>query len=842
MEQFPELPFGLWSILDKCLAKDPEERYASMAEFGAACRSLVEELAEDSQLMRIELRTALPQVRKAARKPGAPKKLRILQDEVESALAGGEESNYQSLNRLIAGLADQHRLLCPDSGSSPFAPPGPLVTVLSSEVPGDRARAGTLEASAGTSQVQGPNPAVYSDESDATRPATTERPGSPGLSIVQGVVSLGIEGGQKVGITRFEKREPEERRSSPGLQGKPYAQSPANPSLPAGTNGESQPAGARGKDRVSELLSEIDQGQESTRKTVEDFLRGRQARQSTNNENAMAPRPLQRASARTRKAPSPPGREAAEAAVAEEAGFAKGEAHPRLAGALKEFGLIVNRLAGMRTDISTALRHRETWSAAAWICAATGLLALAVAIPYWIQTHNNSLSGNALTSGMRPAAASSSPGSIPPPEATANAKQDRENSAHRGVLLEEAQALHAAGRLEESKVFLNRLLELDPGNQPALQERDAIEAESEASREQERTAQSVQKLLAGASSAIKAGNLQKANADLDKADQLQPGLADVATLRKRVQARKLELGRIPASGQEKQRELAQTHADAETRTAQAEELFRQGKYTEALTTLDGLPAQVEPSPQTQELRSRAAEMQHSLEVYEAALSAGKHSEALAALEKAERLNPTDPNLSTLRRRADTVAVSGSATLSVYPIGAAGTLMFDDKPIGANGEVIRQPVPVGRHRLTARNSQGLEVADYFDFHEGQEGSLIYDVARKLLRPASEADRDLISRNKARQQVYRLAVEHSHGLFRGSCKGDLIVSYDNVEYRPSTGYHGFRLPLKNLKLRIENRNAILLTAADDKEFMVFKIQDDETAEALKKMWDELAALDK
>ncbi len=833
VDRFPELPFGVWSILDKCLAKDVEERFATMTDFGAACRGLVEELAEDSQLMRIELRTALPRLRKAARKPGAPKRLKSLQNDVENALAGGDESNYQSLNRLIASLAEQHRVLSPDSDSVfPMLPVLPGATCF--ELPEDPSR--------GATRVPGPDTALAGSALDERQPAPAELSNGSSFGNTHGNVSAAGERRQNFGVTRFGAKASDEppplTRSSEKSPVKPLTYSSPQTS----TDRKSPPPGAFGKDRVSELLIEIDEGQESTRKTVENFLRGRQARQSGGDDNPMVPVSPRSASARPVNVLSPLGPQSALPGGIVGPGTSPIWSYARLvAVARRLWRLAVSRL-GTWIDLSTALGRREVWSAALWICAAAGLLALAVAIPYWIQTRNgpqvakSPVPGNPQVATLTPVASTESA------DANPNPGSEGADAARKGVLLQEAQALRAAGRVDESKAFLNRLLELDPGNQPAQKELDSIQGEADSAKLQESGTQSVQRLLAAASSAIKAGNLLKAGTDLDKAERAKPGLAETAALRKRLQARKLELDKSAATEQERQRELAQSQADDRTLSGRAMELYQQGKYADALTILNSQRVQAQPSPLTQEMRNRALEMQRMLEDFESALTAGKHSEALAALENAERLNPTDPNLPGLRRRAEAGSTSGSATLSLYSIGEAAALMFDDKPIGANGEVVNQAVPAGRHKITARNAQGQDVALYFDLNASLENVLVYDVSGQVLRRATEADRDLISRNKTRQQVYRFQVVHSHGFLRGSCKGDLIVSQAGVEYRPLTGFDAFKKPLKSLILRIENKNAVLLTVEEGKEFMVFKIQDPESAQSLKKIWDELASIEK
>jgi len=121
-------------------------------------------------------------------------------------------------------------------------------------------------------------------------------------------------------------------------------------------------------------------------------------------------------------------------------------------------------------------------------------------------------------------------------------------------------------------------------------------------------------------------------------------------------------------------------------------------------------------------------------------------------------------------------------------------------------------------------------------------MVYEVAKQVMRPMTEADRELMNRNKAKQQVHRFDVEHTHGLFRGSCRGELLVSYFDVIYRPITGSHGFNIPFKTLKVRAEDKNVVLVFAMDSREFSSFKVQDAQTALSLKQLWDDLSSLDR
>jgi tetratricopeptide (TPR) repeat protein len=336
--------------------------------------------------------------------------------------------------------------------------------------------------------------------------------------------------------------------------------------------------------------------------------------------------------------------------------------------------------------------------------------------------------------------------------------------------------------------------------------------------------------------------LDAAQASLEKAERMQPGQPEVGALRKRLEAKKAEAALNAARDQERLQEESNRRIAAEVQTTQAEELFRHGRYEEALAIAEEQLRQDASQARPGDLRLRAGEAQRWLKSFESAMSAGKPFDALTAFERLEHVNPLDPNLPALKRRLESNSRTGHASLSIFPLGDAAGLLLDDRGVGTNGELAEHSVPAGRHRIAARNGHGPEVSISYDFADGQRVFLVYDVARQFLRPMTESDREAMSRSKARQRTESFAAEHIHGIFRGSCKGSLIVGFHDVVYRPDSGDHGFNMPFNALKLRIENRTATLLFAADNRTFESYRLQDAAAALALKKFWDELSSLEK
>jgi len=787
VEQFPDVPLGLWPVLEKCLAADPAERYASMDEFGIACRGVLNDLAEDSELIRIELQTALPRLRQAAHRPDAPRGLADLQSEVETALAGGEKPDYCSLNRLLAALAQHYHLL-----QSPQAPacdtPDPS---------GDMPPLNEIPA-ADEARVEG---GISADPPPVKIPPP---PPPAGKDIPEAGISL-----------------------APAL---PVASTPVSANV--------RP------DSISDLIRDIDEGQERIQQTVESFLSRRQPGQSQ-----ATPLPEDIHGAPETPAgiplpPPPPGNQpaAATAGARQTTDQAQHRFGRSAQGSPEVFHADVP--GGFYEAVPEPLPRQEVRRTTLWICAAALLLTLALAIPLWIGTRGSPTAGRTGASQSRGAGNEGSiSGAAQPTDPIAEAIRDRLNFARRDILLEEAQVLRAVGRLDESRMFLKRLLELYPAYQPAMTELSRLEAEMSPPDDKKETdpPEQVQKLLTNAAASIRTGKVQRAKADLDQADQLQPGLWEVVNLRKRLEAKNAELTQALAHEQAKQ-EAAQKQKAGESLTRRTEDLYRQGKYDDALAVLDEQLLQNPEWSLAQDLRSRTQELQRNLKTYEAALNAGKNVEALAALEKVERINASDPNLASLRKRAEVRPAPGTASLSLLPLGEPASLVLDDQPAGASGELINHTVSAGRHKIAARNSQGTEVALVQDFSNGQKVTIVYDLARQVMRPMIEADRELMNRNKAKQQVHRFNVEHPHGVLRGSCRGELLVSYFDVVYRPATGSHGFNIPFKTLKARVEDKTVILMFAMDGREFSSFRFQDAQAALSLKKAWDDLSALDR
>ncbi len=410
------------------------------------------------------------------------------------------------------------------------------------------------------------------------------------------------------------------------------------------------------------------------------------------------------------------------------------------------------------------------------------------------------------------------------------------------ILLQEARALAAENRFEESKVLVGRILEIDPTNQEAVTALIEIDAASAAPKADRRSAsqQPSQEKLAQVSSLIDSGMLQIAKVELEKLEKTHPKSDKVIALRKRWQAKgsKEIQERTRQEEQEKKKALEDKEAQRYRRLA---ELFAQGNYSEASNTLNMWLAENPGSIQAQKFNAVITEIQRSLGICASALSENRYQDALGALSSVERLNPGDPSLAEMRRKIESRMAAATTTLTVRRLGGKGTLLFDGRPMGNDGEIENEIIGIGSHTLAVENAGKVFASWKQEFLEGQKAVFVYDLAKQNLRPMAEADHELLSQRRAMEQVHVFVVEHKHGAFRGSCRGELMDNYFEVVYKPFSGSHGFQIPSKILKISVDGKSLNLIYVLDNQNFKSFKFQNEQEAEKFKLTWDEIRAIE-
>jgi tetratricopeptide (TPR) repeat protein len=405
--------------------------------------------------------------------------------------------------------------------------------------------------------------------------------------------------------------------------------------------------------------------------------------------------------------------------------------------------------------------------------------------------------------------------------------------------IKEAQTLAAENRFAESRVLLNQILEINPNDQSALAALKEVEAKSGAANQGAADGQPAQELFSRISALIDTGKLQSAKTELDKLQRGYPADPEVLKLRRRWQAKNTKDIQEKARIEEEQQKAARRQKEDEW-NRQVADLLTRGKYNEANGAWHLWITENPGSSRAQEFGAKIEEVQRGLREYAAALSENRYQDAINALRSVEKTNPGDPSLAELRRQVDVRKAAARAALTVHRLGARAVLLLDGQPIGNDGEVENEIIPIGNHTLAIEN-EGVTVASRSqEYSEGQRVALVYDMAKLNLRPMSEADRELLAHRKELEGVHRFETEHQHGILRGNCRGVLSIDFLDIAYKPSSGLHGFRMPLKLFKLRFEGRLVDLSNISDNKHFQTFRFPDQQTADRFIRVWGELKAM--
>ncbi len=810
LDRFADLPLGIWPILERCLAKQPDERYASSAELLAACNLLQRDIADDRQLMLVELHTVLPRLAEAAARPGAPAELHRLQREVEELLSSQQVTEYLPLNRMVSALAEHYRAI-----HAAFEFP-----------------------SAATPETAAAQPALAAAEASEPAPAADRTAPSPAGK---------------------EETSPGERwdRQTQAVIEELFSES--------GTVSPTQSSPAADRDEIADLLRQIELAQEKVRRTVETTLlqvAGGAAAPLPEPEGASGDSGAE-ADGQVRTASESDGAagpaaapnavpEAAEAAPAQEDDwFAAAELTSTEACAPmppSEESAEASA-AGRRAFIGAGIRRYGPRAA----LAAAGLVLL-LAAGWWAQGHLRIRRGlfavladartavaQRLFGGGEPNYQKLLAGTPPALDAARGSDRQKEALLLEG-LLEQARSLRAQGRFEESRVFLQRLLELRPGHEGATEELRLLDAAAAAPSGTQQAERSIEKRLADAAALIAGGKLRQAKVELDRIERLEPGLPETRRLLARLEEKNALAVREEEQRRAEEAESARRAEARAQRARRAESLYAQGDYAHARSLLDEWLADTPGDAQAQRLQERTAEALRSIGLYQSAMESRRYRDALDALAALGRANPADPNLAEMRRRAEARMAAATATLSIHRLREPATILIDGQPAGADGELLNHSLPIGSHQLAIRTDAGAQVAHADEFLEGQNVHYVYDAALLVLRPMLESDRALIAERKAKEEVHSFEVEHMHGLLRGSCRGELRISFYEVAYRPVSGPHAFQVPFRDLRLRTEGSVLRLMLVGTNRELAQFRTANPEAAGSVAQVWGKLKSLEK
>ncbi len=716
-EPFEDAPPGLGHIVEKCLAKEPDERFQRMDEVAAECVDLLDDIARECHAMLVELQVAVPRLRRAAGRREAPGELSVLLGEIQKVVAGEQGRDYATLDGLMSRLAAQNAVIYSILGRRRGTKPPPESTA--------------PERREAPSEKAGPSLAGRLDDRGGAEAA----PLLPPQAIDQPVMRASVPPNTNTG--------PELEPGAPlslDLQELAFLES----SVPGDGTPRPQPAVADGR-----LPGE-------TRVPVEREI---------------------------------------------------------------------------QAELHGPVLSRHSWFArpAVW-AAVLAFLALAAA-SVWV-----------LRSGFVARAMSgldaSSPGHlggapVAPPAPVPAAVADSDNpAATADLLVRQAETMAVQGRSAEARLFLNRALELEPEYATARALRDRLEA-TESARQGD--AEALGKQITAATTLITAGQLRKARVEINRIAASNPDHPALTSLRRSWDAKNAELSRESERKKTEQAEAARLASVEEAWTRRTGDLFRAGKYAEVQRAVNEWLTANPGSTQAESVRTRAAECQQLIAVVEPAIADRRYPDATVALARLESLNPSDPALAAQRRVLEARKTAARAFLSVHRLAEPGVVLFDGFPIGSAGEIDAAPVSIGEHSVSVKTTTGAALSLIHDFSDGEKAVFVYDA--RALRPASGSDAAALASRRAREQVYRLAVEHSHGLLRGSCSGALLVSGLEVRYEPASGSHGFNVPFPRLKLKVQGRTVELRFASDSAPFHSFKARAAADGEALQQAWSRL-----
>ncbi len=336
---------------------------------------------------------------------------------------------------------------------------------------------------------------------------------------------------------------------------------------------------------------------------------------------------------------------------------------------------------------------------------------------------------------------------------------------------------------------------------------------------------------------IGSGNLQQAETELDRMRRLHPNSPEVIELYRKWQKE------VSGSGEKERSDesvLETTTMNEEAWNRQFLNYFARGEYKEAGNVtglwLEGLPR----SARAQESDAVVKEIDKRMSAYNAAMKEGRYREALQELNSVVILNPTDPHIAGLRREIESLMTSVGSTLTVYRLNDPAILLLDGKHTGHDGEIVGQSISAGSHEISVEKDGRLVASRKQELSDGQAITLVYDLAQEDIRPMIESDRISIERRNAMEEVYSFMTEHEHGIFRGSCSGELTVSVYEVIYSPSDGSHGFRIPCKLLNLELDGSSIDLFFVSDNEHFKRFGFDSEQIANSFYQTWNRLKSL--
>ncbi|MEJ2110963.1 MAG: protein kinase [Acidobacteriota bacterium] len=337
---------------------------------------------------------------------------------------------------------------------------------------------------------------------------------------------------------------------------------------------------------------------------------------------------------------------------------------------------------------------------------------------------------------------------------------------------------------------------------------------------------------------ISRGELDQAAEELDRLKKVFPHSTQVDVLHQQL-LRRNSGSRSEKKGRDESKPENLKNKD-ESWKRQFDAFFSKGDYREAENVIDLWLEDVPSSSMARQSRDSTRLVRAKLASATLAVREKRYNDALAELEVVERINPSDPDIASIQKEIGSRMTTAKSQLTVLRLGPQATVLFDDRKIGDNGEVREAIVPIGRHTVKVEKDGYMFSSRSLEFKEGQNITLVYDLAGREIRPMAASDRARFDQREAMEKVHSFSVEHSHGFLRGSCQGELCVSHSEVVYQPLSGDHGFRIPFKILKFSREGDMVSLFLVAGNELYQKLKLDSEQSAARLNRIWNELESL--
>jgi hypothetical protein len=719
-EQYPDFHPRIWQILKTCLAKNPGDRYQNVDAMLDAFRGLLQDMAEDVQLMLSELQSSFASLKVAAERPGASDNIISLCGKVGNLLQGKDKTEYSRLDRLTTELLDLY----------------PEIREATSE---QNIFESLLDPEISPEELQTAGEEDTLKEKAAWFPEQREQ--------AEGMDNASSPPKRSTGIPRQQKGSPEAPLSETAVDIPGASVEDA-----ALKNEGGHPAAAAESATATFSPEPIEDMKKENPAPVEiggiPVAQGNAATQDFSEANTV--RSVRRKFNRRR------------------------------------FKVIFRPIRRIGIAVASVL-----------------VFALAV------YSFQQSGVGGSLHSALK--------NYVLGPLTNAKASTTEKDSSGAGatVAMKSEEFLSELDESKNETVFMDELEESLPGENLSSLSQDRLDRVA---------------VLIGA------GKLQEVKAELDRLRRLYPESPDVNALYKRWQN---EISRSGGEKREEEKSLETVRKEAAW-NRQFTDLFVQGRYREAENVTELWMEDLPQSGGARQSASAVKEIQARMAASNAAVERSRYGEALQELSAAERINPSDPAIADLRNEIESRLGSARGVLNVYRLGDKASLLLDGNRIGNDGEIAGQSIPIGSHEITVEK-EGLPVASRRqEFLEDQTMTLVYDLDRKIIRPMIESDELLIDHRKSIEESFRFTSEHKHGIFRGSCRGELILSAKEVHFNPSSGSHGFRVPFKILKLEHNGKNIDLHFVSDNEHFKKFEFDDEESATKFIQAWNKLKAL--